>query len=232
MHIFLDHINAMIVVAVLATVFVLLQVRGTQSNTESAVNYMVRSETLGIAEMLERDLFNMRTEEQTNAASTAGNLVGGVGFSCTGTASGDTTLSLTFPTLSNPQAISTLPDPDSAQVAIVTYQLIREPGEQISRLMGVDTLVHPLYRLERTIGGSVRGWSQSSVTYFRADFGRQTGDFVPADTLCPLDNLNRIRFQIQMARRGVEDIANDQRARSQLNFSRYGATVDLINWED
>ena len=238
MHIFLDHINALLVSAVLVTIFVLLQVRGTQSNTEAAVNHMVRSETLDIAEMLERDLVNMRTIQQTTVAAAGGLLNGGTAFSCTTAVNAgppmmsDTTTILRFPTLLDPQAAGSLPNPDSAQVLLVSYQLIREPGQNVTRYVGVDTLVHPLYRLERQVGGIARGWSQSTITYFNVEFGRRTGGFTPASSAtCPVADMNKVRFQIQMARDGVEDVANDQRNRNQLNFSRYGATVDLINWD-
>ena len=236
MHIFLDHINALLVSAVLVTIFVLLQVRGTQSNTEAAVNHMVRSETLDIAEMLERDLLNMRTIQQTTVAAAGGLLNGGTAFSCTTAVSvgvpSDTTTILQFPTLLDPQSAAGLPNPDLAEVLIVSYQLIRESGQSISRYVGPDTLVHPLYRLERQVGGIARGWSQSTITYFNVEFGRRSGVFTPATSaVCPTGDMNKVRFQIQMARDGVEDVANDQRNRNQLNFSRYGATVDLINWD-
>ena len=236
MHIFLDHINALLVSAVLITIFVLLQVRGTQSNTEAAVNHMVRSETLDIAEMLERDLLNMRTIQQTTVAASAGLLNGGAAFSCTTAVSAgvssDTTRILEFPTLLDPQVAGALANPDSAQVLIVSYQLIREPGESVTRYVGSDTLVHPLYRIERQVSGVARGWSQSTVTYFGVEFGRRSVGFTPATSgVCPTADMNKVRFQIQMARDGIEDVANDQRNRNQLNFSRYGATVDLINWD-
>ena len=234
MHIFLDHISAVLVSAVMATIFILLQVRGGQSNTETAINYMVRSETLEIADILERDLLNMRTISQTAAAAANSMLVGGAAFACSTEVSihptsGDTTKVFTFPTLSDPQLAAGLANPDSSEVTIVSYRLIREEGSSISRLIGSDTLSHSLYRLERQVDGASRGWSQSTVTYFNIDFGKRDGTFLPATTdICPTD-MNRVRFQIQMARRGIEDIAPNQVNRSQLNFSRYGGTVDLIN---
>lgn len=236
MHIILDHISAVLVSAVMLIIFVLLQVRGTQSSTETTINYMIRSETLEISDMLERDLLNMRTATQTDEAAADSMLIGGSSFMCSTEVgihptSGDTTKTFTFPTLSDPQVAAGLSNPDSAEVTIVSYSLIREEGASISRMLGPVTLTHPLYRIERQVNGVARGMSQSTVTYFNIDFGKRDGTFQPATTSnCPTD-MNRVRFQIQMARNGVEDTALDQRNTSQLNFSRYGGTVDLINWD-
>lgn len=191
MNIFLDHISALLVSAVMVTIFVLLQVRGTQSNTEATINYMVRSETLDIAEILERDLLNMRTDAQTQVARDAGKLVGGTAFTCSTSVSSatvgeDTTRIFSFPTLSNPQAAAGLLNPDSAEVTIVSYTLIRESGNNVSRYRGVDTLNHPLYRLERQVNGVARGWSQSAVIFFNVEFGLRNGSFAAASsTSCP-----------------------------------------------
>ena len=237
MHILLDHISAVLVSSVLVVILLLLQIRGTQSNAEVTVNHMVRSETLEIVEILERDLLNMRTQVQTDAAQSAGKLSGGISFRCStavGTASvgADTTKVFEFPTLLDPQIAAGLADPDSAEVAIVSYRLIREPGLSVSRLMGSGTVNHPIYRLERLVSGATTGLSQSTVTFFNIEFGLRDGSFQPATSSnCPIGNMSRVRFQIQMARNGVEDIAADQRARSQTNFSRFGGTVDLINWD-
>ena len=237
MHIFLDHISAVLVSAVMVTIFVLLQVRGTQSNADATINQIVRSETLDIADMLERDLFNMRTAAQTDVAETGGKLTGGIAFACSTTVSNaatgqDTTTVFTFPTLSNPQVAAGLIDPDSAEVTIVSYTLIRESGRNVSREVGPDTLTHPLYRLERQVDGIARGWSQSTITFFNVEFGLRDGSFVTStNSNCPVTDMTKVRFQIQMARTGVQDITAEQRNKSQLNFSRYGGTVDLINWD-
>lgn len=237
MHIFLDHISAFLVSAVLVVILVLLQIRGAQSNTEITINHLVRSETLDIAEMLERDLLNMRTIAQTEAAETAGRLQGGTAFRCSTSIGGagagqDTTKIFEFPTLVDPQLAGALANPDSAEVAIVSYRLIRETGQSVSRLMSTGPVTHPLYRLERQVSGFATGLSQSTVTFFNVEFGLRDGSFQQATTAdCPVSNMSRVRFQIQTARRGVQDIAGDQRATSQINFSRYGGTIDLINWD-
>lgn len=237
MHIFLDHISALLVSAVLVIILVLLQIRGAQSNTEITINHLVRSETLDIAEMLERDLLNMRTVVQTEAAEDAGHLQGGTAFRCSTAIGGasvgqDTTKLFEFPTLVDPQVAAGLTDPDSAEVAIVSYRLIREAGQSVARLMSSGTITHPLYRLERQVSGYATGLSQSTVTFFNVEFGLRDGSFQQASMSdCPISNMSRVRFQIQTARNGVQDIAGDQRAMSQINFSRYGGTVDLINWD-
>ncbi len=233
MHILLDHISALLIVSVLVAIFALIQLRGSQSTSDVAVNYMVRTETLEIADMLERDLLNMRTKDQTDAAIAAGKFFGGGAYVCTATAAaaGDTTLSFTFPTLSDPQGVGALADPDSADVSLVTYQLIPVPGQSIDRMQGNSMVSHPLFRLERRVGVDDTGSSQATVTYFNIDYGRVTGDFIDATGGCPGDQLKKIRFQVQMARQSYDEATGDQTSRSQLNFSRYGQTVELANFE-
>ena len=224
MHVFLDHLASTLVLSVLVLIFVLVQFRGAQSNAESVVNHVVRSETLEIVETLERDIVNIRTQTQTQNAISAGNFTGGTVYNCGMTVNGDTTLAFTFPTLANPQA------GDTASVALVNYVLIQVPGNSVSRMMGGVEVSHPLYRLERQIGTDITGISQSTVTYFNVDYFRDGVALPVLNGVCPAD-MDRIRFQLQMARPGIEEAAMNQMSRSQLNFSRYGATLDLVNWE-
>ncbi|MEZ4700062.1 MAG: hypothetical protein R2834_07010 [Rhodothermales bacterium] len=232
MQVILDHLSALIIGSVLILIFALLQVRGVQSASETTVNAMVRQATLDLSEMLEIDIRNMRTDVQTADAASRGILSGG-SWTCNTTASGDTTLSFSFVTMTDPYAQVDSLDPGNAPLSVVNYLLVRDPGgASVSRQMGNVTVNHPLYRLERIVGGVVTGRTQSYITYFAVEYARRgVFNFEPIGTAgCPTD-LARIRFQVQMAQEGIERIASDQTANSQLNFSRYGSTVDLLNWE-
>ncbi len=231
MQFILDHINSFIVFSAVMLVIALLQLRGMQSSAETVVNYIVRSGTLDMSEILERDIMNMRTEAQTNQAIAGGIFSGGsvVSYQCGFTMSTDTTMTFFFPTLADPQA--DIADPTLAPVAQVMYQLTAQPGSSVSRLVEGDTLVHSLYQLDRFVAGNPNGWSDGGVVYFRIEFAeRGDPNFVtPVSGNCPA-NLSKVRFQLQMARNGFQEIT-DQKSRTQLNFSRYGATVDLSNWD-
>ena len=229
MQFLLDHISSFIVFSAVMLIVALLQLRGMQSNAESVVNYMVRTGTLDISEMLERDLLNMRTEQQTLNAIGDNVFPGNTGvFQCDMTASGDTTMSFTFPTLKNPQLDIT--NPDTATVAQVLYQLTPDPGFSVSRLIEGDTLVHQLYHLDRFVTGEANGWSDRGIAFFRIELAEKGNPaFLSATGACP-PALSRVRFQIQMTQRGFEEIT-DQESRTQLNFSRFGSTVDLSNWD-
>ncbi len=233
MQVILDHLAALIIVSVLVLIFALLQVRGVQSASETTVNAMVRGATLDISFMLEKDIANMRTFQQyTDLISLDPTLFTGGGWNCSTTASGDTTLNFSFVTLSDPYAPIDVANPNNTELSLVTYQLIREPGSAIDRQMGAVAQTHPLYRLQRVINGVVTGQTQPYVTFFDIEFAqRGIAAFTPTSTTtCPAE-LTRVRFQVQMAQEGIERIAADQLSNSQLNFSRYGSTIDLPNWE-
>ena len=232
MQFIIDHLAAFIVFAAIMLIVAVLNLRGMQSNAETVVNYMVRSGTLEISEMFERDLVNMRTQDQTNEAISRGIFNGGAitTYTCNLTASGDTTKTFTFPTLADPQAFYA--DPMDAPVTQVMYQL-NTIGGSVIRLVEGDTLVHHLYRLDRFVADGENGWSDEGVTFFRVEFAeRGDPDFeVPVGGNCPGDTFSKVRFQIQMAQDSFEGIT-DQESRTQLNFSRYGSTVELSNWEN
>ncbi len=232
MQFLLDHISSFIVFSAIILIVVVLQLRGIQSNAETVMNYMVRSGTLDISEMLERDLTNMRTEAQTDFAISQSNFLPNsiLAYECKFTMSSDTTMMFSFPTLQDPQA--DIADPTTAPVMQVVYQLTRESGA-VEREINGTTLTHPIYRLERFAAGQTNGWSDKSVTFFRIEFAERGNPLfqVPGGTDCPGPSaLSKIRFQIQTAKEGFDEVT-DQESKTQLNFSRYGATVELSNWD-
>ncbi|MFK7848613.1 MAG: hypothetical protein AB8G77_25220 [Rhodothermales bacterium] len=233
MQFLLDHLSAFFVFSSIVLIIAVMQLRGMQSNAETVVNYMVRTGTLNISEMLERDLMNMRTAAQVDSAisnSVFTAPTGVTGFECTFSMSTDTTVSFSFPTLADPQAIATASDLADAPVVQVVYQLTPQPGSITRSVGGVD-LVHQLYRLDRFAADTPSGWSNEGVTFFRIEFAERGSPVfqVPGGFNCP-SALSKVRFQIQMAHEGFDDIT-DQASKSQLNFSRYGSTVELSSWD-
>ena len=230
MHVLLDHLAAVIVSSVLVLMFATLQMRGLQSSSETTVNHVVRSSALDIAQILERDLENMRTDAQVQEAINRGVLTGGVGFACNAVASGDTTFQFTFPTLTDPQNVASLSDPMDAPVAIVRYEL-NPTGETETRWLDGVEVTHSLFNIQRFVGTTLTGGSQGGVTDFRISFAPSgSPTFTPASGACP-SNLDKVRFQLQMTLPGLDMQVDQQQSVSQLHFSRHGSTVDLINWE-
>ncbi len=232
MQVFIDHLAAVLVTSVLVLIIALIQVRGVQSNAESTINHIVRSDALNIVEILEQDIMNMRTPTQTATADTLGKLAGGAGYACGQTLSSDTTTAFTFATLSDPQGAGALGNPDTAAVSIVTYRLVSIPGDSVGRTVGGVDINHPLHRIDREIGGVVTGSSQSNVVFFKVEYALNGIAGFASGVTCPGEGaLKSIRYQIQVAGDGIGQVTADQSSVSQLNFSRYGATLDLINWE-
>ncbi len=228
MQFLLDHLGSFIVFSAVMLIVAILQLRGMQSNAETVVNHIVRTGTLEISDMLERDLVNMRTEAQTNDAIAGGFAdTSMVVYDCSMAINGDTTMSFTFPTLKFPQM--NVGNPDTAQVAQVLYQLTPQAGS-VTRYLEGDTLVQNFYRLDRFVSGEGNGWSDTGVTFFRVEYAEPRDPVFkfPAGN-CPLA-ISKIRFQVQMAHQGFEEVT-DQESRTQLNISRYGATVELTNWD-
>ena len=96
---------AVIIAGAVLLIFAFIQFKGWQSSSEATLYNIVYQDALEISKILETDVENLRTEDQTNEANSRGNLTGGVGFSCELTTSGDKTttfmadevLALVFP---------------------------------------------------------------------------------------------------------------------------------------
>ena len=239
MQVILDNLMAVVISSVLVFIFALLQLRGMSNTSETSLNYMVRTETLSIARMLEQDIENMRTEDQTNEAIANGDFTGGGVFSCVAVDGGtdDLTLEFTFPTLLDHQGTTSLSDPTTADVQLISYVLV-DTGTLLPLKSGGTTTNLPLYRLERRVNGVSGGGSRGYVIDFKVEFlqgGTGTpllahGRSTPSNVSCPSD-MKKVRFQIKMATDAITNVTHDQESTSQLNFSRYGNTIDLINWQ-
>ncbi len=224
-----DHISSVLVASVVLVIFAMLQLRGSQTLSETSIHQMVYSDALDAGAMLQRDLENMRTDSQTAEALTRGVLAGGA-YSCAMTASGDTTLTLTFPTLADPDGVAALADPMDAPVQIVTY-VLEAVGDSASVDKGTSIEYYPLYRLNRIVDGTFTGGTKGNVVHFNVGLSTQGSSvFNTGSAVCPSD-LAKIRFELKTAIDGVTHVASDQRSVSQLNLSRFATTVDLTNWD-
>ncbi|MEZ4700815.1 MAG: hypothetical protein R2834_10835 [Rhodothermales bacterium] len=230
MQVIFDHIASLLVASVVLLIFAVLQLRGSQSLTETSIHQIVYSDAINAGSMLQRDLENMRTEEQTAEAIARGVYSGGMAYSCMMTSNGDTTQVLTFPTLADPEGVGALADPMDAPVQLVSYVL--EPlADSVAVDRGASIEYFPLHRINRLVGGTFTGASKANVIAFNVGLAsRGSVTFATGSMNCPTD-LAKVRFEIKTAIDGVTHVTGDQRSTSRLNLSRYATTVDLTNWE-
>lgn len=225
-----DQLTAVIIAGAVLLIFAFIQYKGWQSSSEATLYNIVYQDALEISKILETDLENLRTEDQTNEANSRGNLAGGAGFSCELTASGGKTTAFTFPTLTDPDNAYTLADPDDASVSIVRYELV-DTGNTMNLTEGSSTSVAPLYRLDRTIDGNYAGGSQENITHFLVELSRKGSDtFDSSSGICPTE-MDNVRFEFKVATNSLGETPDGQSSTSQANISRFGTTVILANWE-
>lgn len=237
MHIILDHLAAVLISSVVLLIFVLIQLRGTQTTTEATVNHIVYTEATDVSKNLIRDIENMLTSGQTSAAMNDGRLLGSTGvFTCqiTTVASpvGPLTTSFTFPTVANADSsFSAGSDPLTAQAVQVVYNLVAT-GDSIDITIANLPQRVPMHQLQRVVAGVVTGASKGFMTQFIVETARKdvAGYARTIGTApCPVSMTN-MRFEYKLATGGVEFITSDQRSTNQHNISRFGITVSLSNW--
>lgn len=226
----LDNITAVIVSGSIMMIFAFLQIRGTQTASEATINHMVYAELMQTSYYLKTEIENMRTEAQTDEAINRSKLSGGSAYACQIQTSGGLTTSFTFPTLKDPAAAYKLADPDDAEVQLVTYQLT-DTGKTLDVPEGQSSSTRTLYSLDRMVDGVNTGGSKNYVTHFLVELSSKgSSNFSSNSGTCPSD-MSKVRFEFKLATEGIEMVAHDQQSTSQTNVSRYGATVDLQNWE-
>lgn len=236
MQIILDNLASIFIAGAILLIVVFIQLRGSLGAAESTINYMVYSEALNINTLLERDLENMLTPEQI--ADDVSSFIGGTGiFACsldTGNGRADT---LTFPTVADPDAtMNTAGNPGNTAAIQVRY-VLEATGDSADVPVGNTTQLRPLFVLNRYVGANLTASSLPYITNFEVRLGNKGAlDFMPADltpqikTICSTD-LAKVRFDFKLVGENIEFVSRDQRSTSQLNISRFGATVDLANWE-
>ncbi len=235
MQIILDHLASIFISAAILLIVVFIQLRGSLGAAESTINYMVYSEALQVNQLLERDLENMLTEDQTlNAVS----FTGGSGtFACSLYTREGRAYSLTFPTIADPDnSIDTIGDPNTAAAIEVNY-VLDPTGDSVAVDLGNVTQLVPLFTLNRYVGTSLTASSMPYVTNFEVRFGNQgSTSFIPTDmvtettTQCGA-NMTKVRFDFKLIADGIEFVSRDQRSTGRLNISRFGSTISLSNWE-
>lgn len=225
-----DHLTGVIVAGSVLLIYAFIQFRAWQSSSEASLYNMVYSDALEISRIIESDIENMRTENQTNEAHSRGNLTGGTAFDCQITTAGGTTTSFTFPTMTDPEGDYSLADPDDVEVSIVTYSLF-DTGTTIELKEGSSTSTVPVYRLDRMIDGKYTGGSQQNITHFMVELSASgSSSFSSASGTCP-SQLEKVRFELKLATEGLGTGHDGQESTSQVNISRFGNTITLSNWE-
>ena len=225
-----DHLTGVIVAGAVLLIYAFIQFRGWQSASEATIHNVVYTDALAIGKIIETDIENMRTEDQTNEAHNRGKLTGGTTFTCELTTGSGVTTSFTFPTLSDPGGDYALADPADAKVAIVTYTLT-DTGDVMKLREGSATNTVPIYRIDRMIDGNYAGGSQSNITHFLVELSdKGSSTFSSTSSTCPT-NLEKVRFELKLATNGLGESPDGQESNSQTNMSRFGNTVTLANWE-
>lgn len=151
----LDHLTAILVGTTLLVALLFVQQRGQQNAVEAATRYQSQRLTSGFATTLERDVENIRTRAQTEAAFGG---AGGAGlpryrFTIRRSSDGTYTSQVTFPTLQDP-ALG-----DASPILIVGYHV--EPTGERALIDGVDRPIYTVTRYEYARGGTVL--SQSTL---------------------------------------------------------------------
>ena len=225
-----DHLTGLIVAGAVLLIYAFIQFRGWQSASEATIHNTVYTNALSVSRVIQTDIENLRTEDQTNEAHARGNLTGGTSFSCQLTTAGGLTTSFTFPTLGEPGTDYTLADPADARVALVTYSLV-DTGNVMKLREGSGTNTVPIYRLDRLIDGQYTGGSQSNITHFMVELSAKgSSTFSSSTGTCPTE-LEKVRFELKLATEGLGAGPDGQENNSQINISRFGTTVTLENWE-
>ena len=210
MQVLLDHLGAILVSSVLLVLFGAVQLRGQQASVDAQRDYAIKSKTYAFAQVLERDLENMRSRKQVeDARLTTQPTLGAYACKLERDAAGRTT-TFTFPTS----------DVAGTSIVQVTYTL-----EDAAKSTVAKGEAQALYRLDRWVDGARDGSSGDIVAAFAVELiGR--GGLVTPNGDCPAD-LRQVRTQLMAAHEGVAP--TDRSSGSSFNTTRYGATVHPPN---
>ena len=214
MQVILDHLGAILVSSVLIVIFSVIQLRSQQSSIDARRDQIVLSRTYDFAEMLERDLENMRSEKQAQDSLGL--------YKCRVERADSLTTQFTFPTL---LADGSGGDLTAAPIVHVTYDL--KPVGTTS-VMGKP---RALYKVNRSVDGYPQhsGSSGDVVADFRIDLLKRDGTPAAAATTtadCAAET-RQVRVQMLAAMDGVTP--NGWSAGSHFNTARYGATLRPSN---
>ena len=223
----LDHLSAVLVGATLLGGLFLLQVRGQQTAIEAAQRYRVQTQTASFAETVERDMENIRTKAQAEAAFAHYRFTLRQATGADGTVY---TAQAAFVTLQDPSLGAASP------ALLVSYDM-QPDGTSVD----VGGRTRPTYTLRRRVfdgsgglveAGGARGLVDFDLTAMMNDGseivqrGGQptwTGDFPNEVPSLP----RAVRVEIVGATDTVQR-AEDQASTSQTNASRQTRTVPLV----
>ena len=220
MHVLLDHISAFLVATILFVSIFTFTNRNRQNAVEMQIGQMVHEQAYEFSKIIERDLENIRSDAQVNTA--------GLDIPCYfNTDAFGRTNFLSIPTLEDPRAGA------ASGIVNVIYQLVS--SDTSIYLQGEKHEVFTVNRY-RKVGHTPDaplipdGQSGAFITHFQVNmFSADTAnpvEPVAGTTTCPADGLlNRTRIEFQAAIPTVEYISENQKSTSNLNVSRFGATV-------
>ena len=220
MHVLLDHISAFLVASILfVSIFTVIN-RNRQNAVEIQIGQIVYEQAYEFSKIIERDLENIRSDAQVAEA--------GLDIECRFvTDPQGRTVTLSIPTLENPAAGVT------SNIVNIVYQL--EPADTVITIRGQEFELFTVNRYRRSgasedaplipDGGSGAFITHFQVNMFSSDAATPAAP-VAGVTTCPPDGLlNRTRIEFQAAIPTVEYVSDNKRSTSNLNVTRFGATV-------
>ncbi len=221
MHVLLDHISAVLVASVLFVSIFTLTNRNRQNAVEMQIGQIVQEQAYAFSKIIERDLENIRSNKQViNALGSSFDVKETCKYEIN--EEGQTEF-IRFATLESPNAGSV------SGIVFVEYHL--EPADTVITIQDEEHEIFKVTRYRRQLPSSPLipdGGSAPIITHFdvRMYPTTQTVSNVTGLIYCPEDGeLNRPRIEFQAAMPGVQNVTSDQRSTSNLNVTRFGATV-------
>ena len=221
MHVLLDHISALLVASILfLSIFTVIN-RNRQNAVEMQIGQIVHEQAYEFSKIIERDLENIRSDAQVDVA-------GLEEIPCyVETDAEGRTVFLSIPTLDDPRAGA------ASAIVNVIYQLL--PADTSITIRGESHKIFTVNRYRRSAISSEAplipdGGSGAFITHFQVNMfssdATSPATPVAGTTICPPDGeLNRTRIEFQAAIPTIEYTSDNQRSTSNLNVSRFGATV-------
>ena len=245
MHVLLDHISSFLVAGILFIAVFTMMHRNRQSAVEMTVNQMVNEQAYEFLKIIERDVENMRSMDELNdnapLVDTLCSIVDTTLFFTNPDGSvteKNRTTRFTFPTLEGTVVdtlASVIPMPEYVSI---TYEMIATGKKAM-----VNGNLETLFRVDRlrqeVAGGPVTyaGTSGDIITNFSVRmFNRSAGEEECADkssgatdgglahTLVEFEAASPISFDFE-SDLDANDVDEPKKSRSNLNATRYGATI-------
>lgn len=215
MHILLDHISAFIIGGIVLVSVLTMMHKNRQSTVEIQINQIVHEQAYEFLRIVERDLENIRSSSQAVLRGVPDTC----GFQTITLGTLKRTQSLVFPTLEAP------PNRPPELVSVI-YRLEEDTSLDSVRVNDRNQKIYSVNRYRRANASAPEipdGTSGPIITNFSVRMYDNDGVEALA---CPDDgDLGRTQVEFQAALPTVEYLDENQRSKTNLNVTRFGATV-------